>query len=451
MRFLGCIIKISGISLLNLLQINAQISISDNFDCTFSKEIVIPYHLSSDNKVSKPVLNQTVFYSYRDQFTYWYKIIVKENTELSFKVSAINDSDSYSSYVFLYNENDFCNKVYYQKIKPLKSSFFIGKNGNPDDKIYEKKFNALKDNTYYISVLNTSINNCGHHFTMIYGKDTLRVKAIHLPCKRDINVLVPKKLNLNAKADSLNLKTVAKPKTDSVKTKNNPVVINETNPDKNTPGNISCYVVDAKKETPIECKFVIFENDSKEDVEPEHPAKGKWNVTLDKQKNYKIKCSALGYKTNEQIVSAKNLNKELVIKMEALKEGDYFIMKSIYFHPNTYALKRESAEELNKLLSFLTDNEAVKIEIQGHTNGDNRIYKNKAYEKLGEEWNFSGSAKTLSQKRAEAIADYLITNSVPTSRVVPVGYGGKKPIIKDPQTMEEGQQNIRVEIVILKN
>jgi outer membrane protein OmpA-like peptidoglycan-associated protein len=126
-------------------------------------------------------------------------------------------------------------------------------------------------------------------------------------------------------------------------------------------------------------------------------------------------------------------------------------MKSIYFHPNTFALKKESASDLVKLLKYLTDNSEIKIEIQGHTNGDNKIYKNKAYENLGEAWNFKGSSKKLSLKRAEAIIQYLTVNGINSERLIPVGFGGDKPIIDNPETMEDGQKNIRVEVSILQN
>ena len=46
-----------------------------------------------------------------------------------------------------------------------------------------------KDNIYYISIVNTSLNNCGHNFKLSYGKDTLKVKAFHTPCKKDISTL----------------------------------------------------------------------------------------------------------------------------------------------------------------------------------------------------------------------------------------------------------------------
>jgi outer membrane protein OmpA-like peptidoglycan-associated protein len=126
-------------------------------------------------------------------------------------------------------------------------------------------------------------------------------------------------------------------------------------------------------------------------------------------------------------------------------------MKSIYFHPNTYALKKSSYNDLQKLLEYLLNNPSVIIEVQGHTNGDNKIRKNKAYESLSEEWNFQGSSKKLSLKRAEAIKSFLVTNGISEDRLNYQGFGGEKPIIKNPETMEDGQKNIRVEVKILQN
>ena len=348
---------------------NAQVIEGAN-DCTYAKEIVVPFNYS-DNTVNKPKhnLNQTVFYNYRDQFSYWYKIVVKDDATLKFKVKPVNDSDEFVVYVYQYNSADFCDKIYNQKIKPAKASFFTGNvsKENPYD-LSEKTFAAKKDNVYYISVLNTSLNNCGHSFYLINEKDTLKVKAIHLPCKRDLTTLSVKTVSLTKKLDTVAAKISIAP----------PVV--------------------AKKDS--------------------------------------VK---------------KDSSNSMAAKLKSLKEGDHLVMKSIYFYPNTYALKKSSSGELQKLLQYLLANENVRIEIQGHSNGDHRIAKNKAYSTLGEEWNFEGSAKALSQKRAETIKKYLETNGIKPERLEAKGYGGKKPIIKDPQSNEEGALNIRVELVVLKS
>ncbi|HEX7415014.1 MAG TPA: OmpA family protein [Bacteroidia bacterium] len=361
MKKINYILLIYLISILTTQVCFAQ-SIEGNNDCTYAKEIIIPFNYQ-DNAVSKTKhkLNQTVFYSYRDQFSYWYKVVVKEDATLKFNVKPINDSDEYAVYVYQYNSTDFCDKVYYRKISPAKASFFLG-NVSKDDPyaLSAKSFLAKKDNVYYISVLNTSLNNCGHTFYLVNGNDTLKVKAIHLPCKRDITIL-------------------------SVK------------------------------------------------ASPLPPLKEYVATTPKKQDNSIVKKD-----------SAK------AVSLESLKEGDNFVLRNIYFYPNTYALKKSSSGELEKLSSYLLANSSIKVEIQGHSNGDHKISKNKAYKTLGEEWNFEGSAKNLSQKRAEAIKNYLENKGIKPERLQAKGYGGKKPMIKDPQTNEEGALNIRVELVIIK-
>ncbi len=212
-----------------------------------------------------------------------------------------------------------------------------------------------------------------------------------------------------------------------------------------------CLLKDSKKNTLLKRKPVIVNQLSGDELEITAAENGEWSCSVEKGKSYKIKCAAFGYKNSVQTLEINKAITHLEVLLEPLKEGDVFVMKSIYFYPNTYAFKKESAAELQKLLNYLTENTDVSIEIQGHTNGDHRVAKNKAYSSLGAEWNFQGSAKELSQKRAEAIKNYLENNGVSKERLIPKGYGGKSPIIKDPQDNEEGQMNIRVEIVILKS
>lgn len=415
----------------------AQAPVYEIYDCNFFKEVLVPFDYSVGPTAVKHNLHQTVFYSYRDQFTYWYKVVVKENAEINFKIDPINDSDSYAVFVYQYNANDFCKKLYNQKIQPLKKDFFIRSTDDLFD-LTEKKFKARKDSVYYISVINTSLNNCGHNLSMCYGKDTLHVKAVHIPCKRDI--------------ETLSVKTsVIQKKTDSVEIKKMPPVEIKSDPVKAGPKEflLLCVIKNKVTNAPVDYKPMVTDEASQEELPIQNINKGEWIAKVVSGNSYKVKCTLLGYKSTTVNVTAGNDTTKTSIALEPLKVGDVFVMKSIYFHPNTYALKRESIGELQKLLNYLNNNPTASIEIQGHTNGDHRVAKNKAYESLGPEWNFSGSAKELSLKRAEAIKKFLETNGIPESRLVPKGYGGKKPIIRDPQTNEEGQMNIRVEVVIL--
>lgn len=422
------------------LQLRAQTGELDHFDCLYAKEVVVPFKAVDFT----PVLDQTVFYSYRDQFSYWYRINVKDNASLTFKVSPINDSDTYAVYVYQYNGDDFCKNVFQQKAKPVKSSFFSDYiPGDIPFDLSEKTFKALKNNTYYICVLNTSPNNCGHRLRLSDDKDTLHVNAVHTHCKRDLKALAvtpPVVKQTPVIRDSIAAST---PTLAIVQ----PSVASEPVPEQQLQA-FTCLVKDSEKQTAVDGRLSIMDAATGEEIALAQNGKGVYTGTLETGRQYRIRSTAFGYQASDKVYTAQG--KQLDVMMEPLKEGANFIMRSIYFYPNTYALKKESSDELQKLLSFLAEHATVSIEIQGHTNGDNRIYKNKSYEGMGEEWNFQGSAKKLSQKRAEAIKQYLESNGIAAERLVATGFGGEKPIIKDPENMEEGQRNIRVELVILK-
>ena len=88
----------------------------------------------------------------------------------------------------------------------------------------------------------------------------------------------------------------------------------------------------------------------------------------------------------------------------------------------------------------------MKIEIQGFTNGNNRI---KASPDDISEGSFTGSSKKLSQLRAEMIKKYLVEKGVSAERLETNGYGGSKMIYPNPKNQEEANKNIRVGILIL--
>lgn len=213
---------------------------------------------------------------------------------------------------------------------------------------------------------------------------------------------------------------------------------------------IEFAVKDNKTLKLINSKITVTELATKETALFTNNSIGSWKGTIKKDKKYKLLCTSIGY-NNLEINIDSSKGKSIDVLLQAMKAGDNFIMKNIYFHPNSFASKVESDEELKRLLDYLIENPEINIEIQGHTNGDKKIHKNKKFKDLGEEWNFRGTSKKLSAHRAETIKNYLIINGVSAERLTTKGMGGSKPIIEKPETMAEGEKNIRVEIVILKN
>lgn len=167
--------------------------------------------------------------------------------------------------------------------------------------------------------------------------------------------------------------------------------------------------------------------------------------------NYKIECDLIGFKNYSAPLDLKNVividnAAYYIIPMQPLKPGDKFIVPNIYFYPNLPVFREQSYDELNKLAKYLNNNE-VKIIIAGHSNGNKYIPKDKR--QTDKTLVFSGTAKKLSKKRAEAVRDYLIKSGVEKSRINVKGYGGKEPLIKEPKNKKEGEKNMRVEVFVV--
>lgn len=113
--------------------------------------------------------------------------------------------------------------------------------------------------------------------------------------------------------------------------------------------------------------------------------------------------------------------------------GQKFILKNVYFVANASFIQAKSYPDLDQLAVYLIKNNNINIEVGGHTNG----LCDDAY------------CNQLSNKRAKAVVDYLITKGVPSSILSFKGYG-KTQNIADNNTTEARKKNQRVEITITK-
>lgn len=116
---------------------------------------------------------------------------------------------------------------------------------------------------------------------------------------------------------------------------------------------------------------------------------------------------------------------------------------SITFKDSDYAFRKGSQPALDSLYQFLIKNPTLKIEVQGHVNKPYngsivKVRKGETYTEL-----------ELSQKRAEAICEFLIKKGVDSKRLVSKGYGSTRMIKPGPKTTKECLMNIRAEIVIM--
>jgi outer membrane protein OmpA-like peptidoglycan-associated protein len=134
-------------------------------------------------------------------------------------------------------------------------------------------------------------------------------------------------------------------------------------------------------------------------------------------------------------------------------KGDINTLYNVYFYNDAAIMLPESKYELSSLLEMMNDNPTTKIVLHGHSNGN---YHGKILS-LGPEKNFftmegavqgMGTAKDLSQQRAETIKEYLESNGVSASRMEVKAWGGKKPLYDKHSA--NAKKNVRVEVEVVQ-
>ena len=184
-----------------------------------------------------------------------------------------------------------------------------------------------------------------------------------------------------------------------------------------------------------------------------------------KSGNVTFICEIFGYRKGQKDFSFKTQSKEPVLMDEAknivipfelirLQRGDIAVMYNVYFFKDAAVMRPESRYEVNNLLSMLKENPEYKIKLHGHTNGNahGKIIstgETKNYFSLTDTHDGFGSAKKLSEERANCIRQFLISNGIDESRMLIKAWGGKRPIHDKHAAM--AHENVRVEVEILED
>ena len=97
------------------------------------------------------------------------------------------------------------------------------------------------------------------------------------------------------------------------------------------------------------------------------------------------------------------------------KSESEIVLTNVFFDRFKSNLRPESYIELDNLINFLQKNKDIRIELGGHT--DSRgVEKDNI---------------TLSENRAEAVYNYLISQGIDSKRMEYRGYGSSQPVIDD--------------------
>lgn len=203
---------------------------------------------------------------------------------------------------------------------------------------------------------------------------------------------------------------------------------------------ISGKVLNEKTNKPIDARIIVEELPGGKEVAIARtdPNTGEFKIILPAGKKYGFRAIGLGFFDVNKNIDLTDITEyteieDEMLRLSPIEVGSVVRLNNIFFEFAKAVLLPESYPELDRTSEFLKNNPTIEIEIGGHTDDIGSDVTN----------------QKLSEKRARAVADYIISKGIDPKRLTVVGYGESRPIAFN--TDEEGRaMNRRVEFKVMK-
>jgi len=193
---------------------------------------------------------------------------------------------------------------------------------------------------------------------------------------------------------------------------------------------VKITVVDMETKTPVNAKIIISSNDK---IYQTLNSKDNLSTIKLQPGVYVFDYSADGYYSKKVTVDLATQDfAEQNIQLNKVKK-EAFTLGPINFETNKSVFTSGSLAILDNFIKVLKDNPNLKFEISGHTDNVGKAESN----------------IKLSQTRAKACVDYMISKGVSANQLVSKGYGETKPIVPN-DTAKNRFLNRRVEAKIIE-
>ena len=144
---------------------------------------------------------------------------------------------------------------------------------------------------------------------------------------------------------------------------------------------------------------------------------GSYVATIDRSTQYVMMAGKQGYLNRKAEFTSdpaeEDADYEVDFYLPSISEP--ILIDNIFYDYNRATLREESFPSLDDLVALLNDNPYCAIELSAHTD---RVG--------GQPYNLD-----LSQRRAESVVDYLVSQGIDPDRLTPVGYGKARPKVVD--------------------
>ncbi len=141
---------------------------------------------------------------------------------------------------------------------------------------------------------------------------------------------------------------------------------------------------------------------------------GSFDFKVEADRIYILKLEKDKFFAKTQMISTQgvpagmfNLNTAYDLKLEPIVMNKAIEIPNIYYDLGKYNIKPTAALELDKVVTLLSENPTIRIELSSHTDARGGAAQN----------------QQLSQKRAEAAVNYIISKGIAVSRIEAKGYG----------------------------
>ncbi|MDC1327473.1 OmpA family protein, partial [Ulvibacter sp.] len=147
--------------------------------------------------------------------------------------------------------------------------------------------------------------------------------------------------------------------------------------------------------------------------------------------NYESNATAVEAANDTKVKTAINLR-----PIEAIIQGDNIVLNTIYFDFDRANVTPKAAFELDKLVAIMKKYPSLIVKAESHTDNKGK----------------DGYNMILSEKRAQATVQYIISKGISDARISGQGMGKSKPVnaCGDGCTDSESQENRRSEFIILE-
>jgi len=185
----------------------------------------------------------------------------------------------------------------------------------------------------------------------------------------------------------------------------------------------------------VGAQVIFFDTKKNTSLEGVSDANGFFEIDLSAGL-YNIRLKGVGFTKDYSAIeipalAANEVYNDVNIHIQYEEESS-FTLTDLHFETGKAIIQPNSYNILDELVKYLELKPEIRVEIGGHTDNDG-----------SEESNL-----VLSQKRAEAVKNYLVKKGIAATRIMAKGYGEGKPIAAN-DTAHGKALNRRTEVTVL--